>query len=54
MPIENRLNMGLAKASYENTPEFVFFQKLLILQRQFAEMDLKDFQVLGDYQKQDE
>ena len=49
LPIESQINYQLAKSSLEDMPEFLFFQKLLILQRQFSEMDLKDFSALvGD------
>lgn len=49
LPIDTQINLQLAQSSMENMPEFLFFQKLLILQREFTEMDLKDFSSLvGD------
>ena len=46
LPIEKKMNHGLAQSSMEDMPEFVFFQKLLILQREFMNMDLRDFLML--------
>ena len=49
LPIESKMNYKHAQSSMEKMPEFLFFQKLLILQREFMEMDYRDFvSVLGD------
>ena len=41
--LENKLNYQIAKASHENVLEFLFFQKILLLSKEFSELDLKDF-----------
>ena len=49
MPIESNVNYKQAQKAMEGTNETIYFQKLLILQREFMAMDYKDFVcVLGD------
>ena len=43
------MNYKLASTTLEKMPEFVFMQKLLVLQREFMEMDYRDFcKILGE------
>lgn len=35
--------MEISKTAHENILEFLFFQKILVLSREFSEVDLKDF-----------
>ena len=39
--------MKLADQTNEDKAEFMFFQKLLVLSREFKELDLKDFSALA-------
>lgn len=49
LPIESKLKYQLAQAAMEDRPAYSFFQKLLILQKEFMQMDLKDYsQMLND------
>ena len=49
MPIESKVNYKQAQKAMEGTQETIYFQKLLILQREFMAMDYKDFVcILGD------
>ena len=49
LPIESKMDYKLARSSLEKMPEFLFFQKLLVLQRELMEMDYKDFvAILGE------
>ena len=47
MPIERKINMKLADQTNEDKAEFMFFQKLLVLSREFKDLDLKDFSALA-------
>lgn len=41
--LESKLNLEITKTAHDNPLEFLFIQKILILSKEFSEVDLKDF-----------
>ena len=45
-PVENKPKYKLAQSAMEDRPAYSFFQKLLILLKEFMQVDLKDFSAM--------